>query len=475
MILAPAIALVLLTILGLTLPHPVPGQFGIGYGAALSEFVAIEGVQAVFYAWACCLVRRGKTSLWLILGTAGLLRVLVVAWPPFLSNDLYRYIWDGWVELAGINPYRYLPVDQHIAFLRDTAVYPNINRATYAHTIYPPAAEMFFAASAGLVRLAHLPPVLGLKLSMLAVEALGIWAMVKLLTAARLPRAWVLIYAWNPVPVWEFAGSGHVDALVVGMFALALLWAGTGQRRLAMAALAGAVLAKFLPVIFFPALWRRWDVWAAGLFVAVILLAYVPYLGVGLGVFGFLSGYTQQEHLSSGTGVYWLNVIGLLIPLSKIVTVTYFAVLAMILGLLAARMMFAPAPSVTLMCQRCLLLGGIAMAGLSPHFSWYYPFLLVPAVIAPSAAAIYLVTSSGLLYLDPSHTGLFWQSFVFIPAIVIAGFARPPSDTPERKPFFFEPRRRPDADCAAKIAPSSGRENQKTSVKLARGGETSAV
>jgi hypothetical protein len=418
-------ALLVLTAIGLAIPHPVPGQFGIGYGPALSEFVAVEAVQGLVYATACWLVLRRGASVWFILGTAAALRLMVAVFPPFLSNDLYRYIWDGWVQLAGINPYRYLPVDQHLAFLRDNEVYPNINRATYAHTIYPPFAELFFALSAFVTRLVHLPAVLGLKISLLAAEGVGMWAMTKLLDRAALPRAGILIYAWNPVPIWEFAGSGHVDALVICTLALALLWASTGRQRLAMVALAGAVLAKFLPILLLPALWRRWDFWALAVFAAIILLAYLPYLGVGLGVFGFLSGYTQQEHLSSGTGIFLLNVLDLILPLSKLVTALYFAALALLLAVLGARMVFVPPPSIRTLCRNCLLLGGIAMIGLSPHFSWYYPFLLMPAVIAPSIAIIYLVTASGLLYLDPSHTGLFWQSFLFLPTILLAALELP--------------------------------------------------
>jgi len=439
-----SIALLVLTAIGLAIPHPVPGQFGIGYGPALSEFVAVQAVQGLIYALACWLVLRRGASVWLILCTAAALRLIVVVFPPFLSNDLYRYIWDGWVQLAGINPYRYLPVDQHLAFLRDTIVYPNINRATYAHTIYPPFAELFFALSAGLVRLAHLPAVLGLKFSLLAAEGIGIWAMTKLLDQARLPRAGILIYAWNPVPIWEFAGNGHVDVLVVCTLAVALRWVSTGRQRLAMVALAGAVLAKFLPILLLPALWRRWDFWALAVFAAVIVLAYLPYLGVGLGVFGFLSGYTQQEHFYSGTGIFLLNVLGLILPLSTPVTALYFAALALLLAVLGARVVFAPPPSIQTLCRNCLVLGGIAMIGLSPHFSWYYPFLLVPAVIAPCAASIYLVTASGFLYLDPSHTGLFWQSFLFLPTILLAVLERAGLTTPRSKSFlrsFFSKKR----------------------------------
>ena len=61
---------------------------------------------------------------------------------------MYRYVWDGRVQLAGINPYRYVPAADQLAFLRDAAVYPNINRAEYAHTVYPPVAQAIFALAA---------------------------------------------------------------------------------------------------------------------------------------------------------------------------------------------------------------------------------------------------------------------------------------------------------------------------------------
>ena len=225
--------------------------------------------------------------------------------PPFLSNDMYRYIWDGWVQGAGINPYRFIPADPHLAFLRDAAVFPNINRADYAHTIYPPAAEMIFFLVSGTAKLLAVPPVLAMKVFMLGFEGVGIWAMLQLLDLAGLPRARILIYAWNPVTVWEFAGSGHVDAIAICFIALALLAVCKGLRGWGAAALAAAVLTKFLPVILLPALWRRWDWKFAAIFIAVIALLYAPYLGVGKAVLGFLGGYGAQEGIDSGQGIFF--------------------------------------------------------------------------------------------------------------------------------------------------------------------------
>lgn len=421
-----AVLLLGLTAFGLTLPQPVIGQFGIGYGRALDQFVALACAEGLIYFAAVALVLRVKASaqtLWIIFGCAAALRLMVVVFPPFLSNDMYRYIWDGWVQAAGINPYRYIPDDSHLAFLRDAAVFPNINRASYAHTIYPPAAEMIFLAASRLGALLSLPPVLAMKLAMLGMEAIGIWAMVRLLDLAGLPRARILIYAWNPLPVWEFAGSGHVDAIAICFIALALLAVCRNRTGWGAAALAGAVLTKFLPLILLPALWRRWDWKFAAVFIAVIVLLYMPYLGAGKAVLGFLGGYSAQEGIDSGHGIFPLSVLGLLIPLPAHASALYLLLLALVLlGLGLAMLARPPAgvAAVQTVARRALLLGCVFMVGLSPHYPWYYCWLLIPACIVPWPSVLYLVTASVLLYLNPVHTRLFWPAFLYGPFVLLA-------------------------------------------------------
>jgi hypothetical protein len=408
--------LVLLTILGLTLPQPLIGQFGIGYGIQLDHFVTLACVQGVFYVAAVILLLKTKAraTLWPILLVATLMRVPPLLAPPFLSNDMYRYIWDGWVQAAGINPYRYIPANPHLAFLRDTIIYPNINRATYAHTIYPPAAELIFWAVTRL----PLPAMFGMKLCLLGFEALGVFAILRLLDTARLPRSRILIYAWNPLPVWEFASSGHVDALTIAFIACALWLAATCRPGRAAGALAAATLTKFLPLILLPALWRRGDWRFAAIFTVVIIALYLPYLSAGTGVFGFLSGYQTQEGIANGSGVFLAQALSL----PPAATKTYLIGLAAILIGLAAFMAVSHADPADprRIAGRFMRLAGVLMLGLSPHYPWYYAWLLIPACILPAPSILYLATFSPLLYLNPTHTKLFWPAFVYGPFIALA-------------------------------------------------------
>jgi hypothetical protein len=418
--------LLALTCIGLALPNPAPGQFGIGYGAALHWFVFVACAQGVIYFGAVALIlRHPGQKLWPILAVAFLLRATVLVFPPFLSNDIYRYIWDGWVQAAGINPYRYIPDDPHLAFLRDTAVFPHINRAAYAPTIYPPAAQMVFFCAANLGRLAELPPVFAMKLAMVLLEATGIWATLRLLDQAGLPRQRILIYAWNPLPIWEFAGSGHVDALAICFIALALLAAGTARGLRSAILLAAAVLTKFLPAVLLPALWQRRDRRFAAAFGLTILLLYLPYLGAGAKVLGFLGGYGQQEGIDSGHGIVLLAALSRLIPLPAFAPAGYLALLAAVLLAIGWWMLTHPLPPpgparTQTIARRSLLLGGVLLAGISPHYPWYYAWLLVPACLLPAPSALYLATASFLLYLNPTHAKLLWPTLLYAPFAALA-------------------------------------------------------
>src|SRR5262245_18276567 len=83
----------------------------------LNRFIAAALLQGAVWSVAAIFVVRGgvRPSLALVLATAALMRLGALAAPVYLSDDIYRYIWDGRVQAAGINPYRYIPDDAELA------------------------------------------------------------------------------------------------------------------------------------------------------------------------------------------------------------------------------------------------------------------------------------------------------------------------------------------------------------------------
>ena len=139
-----------------------------------------------------------------ILVVAAILRAIVLPIAP-ISTDINRYVWDGRVQAAGINPYRFLPADPALQSLRDDDIYPEINRKTYARTIYPPLDQVVFYL---VTRVSE--DLTAMKAAMLAFDALAIWALLRLLKSRDVPASRILIYAWHPVPIWEFSIAAGV-------------------------------------------------------------------------------------------------------------------------------------------------------------------------------------------------------------------------------------------------------------------------
>lgn len=391
----------------------------------LAAFIIVVLVQGAVWATAAAMVTRGgdRPGLMLILATAVLLRLGALAAPVFLSDDIIRYIWDGRVQAAGINPYRYVPNDPDLAALRDEAVFWHINRGNYAPTIYPPVAQMSFL-------LAHSfgESVLATKLVFVAIEAIGISALLALLRAAGAPTENILLYAWHPLPIWEIAGSGHVDAVMVAFVALALAGAVTGRRAWSGAALAAATLVKFFPVVLVPALWRPfrpnhgrsnfgdWR-WPAA-FIAVIVAAYLPYIDVGARVFGFLPGYAGEENLASGSGFWLLDIARRAVPVPLAAYLGGAAAIMAGLSIGALRRSADPRSSL----PWAATLGTAALTFASPHYPWYFVWLVALLTAAPWWPAWWLTLTAVLLYWDakPGYVPL-WVEFTLYGGFVILG------------------------------------------------------
>ena len=395
------------------------------------------------YAAAVWLVPRigaGRGALWTVLAAAVVMRVVTVIAPPLLSTDLYRYVWDGRVQTAGINPYVYIPADPALTALRDTgvgvgAIYPNINRAEFAPTIYPPAAQAIFLAVATIWS-----GLWGMKAAMLLLDTVAIGCAVAMLRSAGYAPARVLVYAWNPLVVWEFAGGGHIDAAATAFTAMALLAAIRLRPALAGAALGLAVLSKLLPLALVPAFWRprhapRWDWRVPVTCGVVIVLGYACYARAGLKVFGYLPGYAAEEDLA-GQGAFLLRLLGP-VPGGGLIYAALCAAgllaLAASIGLRRTLPVDRAARAIV-MARDVLWLGAATMVALSPHYPWYFAGLALPAVLAPVPAVLWLTLSAPVLYLDHGHDEVVWPALVFLPfaALLIRDLLRPKETTDVR-------------------------------------------
>ena len=358
-------------------------------------FLKLVGVQALLYVaagWLCLRGRDSRSVLIIGLVFAALLRLSILFSPPYLSDDLYRYVWDGRVQAAGVNPYRYIPADQSLVGLRDEKIYTKINRRDYARTIYPPVAEAIYFLTTRASE-----SVTWMKATMVGFEAIAIWAIIQLLVSLGLPRQRILIYAWHPLVVWEFAGSGHLDAIAIAFMALALLARRKNMETATGVTLACAALVKFFPLVLLPALYKRWS-WKMPLaFAITIVVAYLPYLSVGpRAAIGYLPGYASEQGLISGEQFYVLSMARKLLG-ANVPTAAFIIFAFVLMSAIAVWVLLRDRGGDSYLRRAALMATAVTVL-FAPHFSWYFAWLAPFLCFVPVVSLFYLTVASLVLY-----------------------------------------------------------------------------
>ena len=288
-------------------------------------------------SWALAAHRRLARPVLTVVLAAAVVQVPGLLAPPRTSTDAYRYVWDGRVQLAGVSPYRYAPLDDRLAPLRDPLLFPGLGPAQRSGyrttalpqdrpgllrfsgndsrvrinrprvpTIYPPVAQAWFTAVAAVTPWALGTTGLQLASALLAVLVAALLA--RLLQRRRRDPRLALVWAWSPTVAVEASGGAHVDVLATALVVLAVGTAGAVTRRRWLPLLTGLLLGlaaavKLTPLVLLPAFtplgrtrpapWRALVPAATAL--GTLALAYLPHLlTAGALVLGYLPGYLEE-------------------------------------------------------------------------------------------------------------------------------------------------------------------------------------
>jgi len=202
----------------------------------------------VWWLRRCLAHTASSTTRWMIVGIVMggvVFRLTLVGLTPTLSDDIYRYLWDGRVQLAGIDPYRYAPNDAALAWLR-TDEWQRLNHPDIP-TVYPPLMQGAFRLAAWLS-----PTVLMQKAVFVICDLLLVGVLPFLLVRWGISPLMSLIYAWHPLVVIEVAGSGHNDVLGALCLVVGLSLWHQHRRAVGTMVLALGFLAKFVTVLLWP-------------------------------------------------------------------------------------------------------------------------------------------------------------------------------------------------------------------------------
>lgn len=273
----------------------------LGYGVQRSEFVHLLGLYAAFfalYAWLVFGAALSAPQLRFFIGLGIFLRVLLLFGIPNLSDDVFRFIWDGRLIANGIHPFAHPPIwfseQQFWPEGLTPALFERLNSPEY-YTVYPPVSQGVFALAAWVSPHSLLGAVVCLKVFLLLCELGSIWILYRnRLEGARFSAP--LLYALNPLLLLEVSGNCHFEGAAIFFLLAALQALRSGQGAGAAAGKSGlygsAVLlalstaTKLVPLLFVPLVWR-WLGWKKGgqfvlVYTLVMVALFLPLLDIGL-------------------------------------------------------------------------------------------------------------------------------------------------------------------------------------------------
>ncbi len=314
----------------------VPWTIALYLVAALGFFLAVWWNELHPIPWR-----------WIIV-IALVVRLLMLTTSPTLSDDVYRYLWEGHLLTEGVSPYD-APVNDPTLDRYETPIRSLVNNPTLSSP-YLPAAHAVFGMGALVL---PLKPIV-IQLIMVGFELLAAAGLLALLKLTEIPRKRIILWVWNPLVIVEVAHGAHLDAMMVALSVAALVFTldprfGSSRRGLALApiALALATLTRPIPGLLFVVLFWRWTWTQRMAYVTAVIGAIVPFgiwSGFGLGgepadagVFGSSRVYSQSFRFNSA--IYqsletWVSGRGLddrgwnePIALTRILVVAVFAIM----------------------------------------------------------------------------------------------------------------------------------------------------
>ncbi|MEZ5014750.1 MAG: hypothetical protein R2794_10710 [Chitinophagales bacterium] len=191
-----------------------------------------------------------------------LIRFILLFCMPNLTDDFYRFVWDGRITWSGGNPYAFTPYqllqnnyDNNSIHGLNKILYNQLNSKEY-FTIYPPLCQGLFAWSAALSANNVMLQVLWLKFFLFLFECGTVLMLGKVLRDMQLPVYLQFLYILNPLVILELSANIHLESLMI-FFLLLAIWALVRKRTLLSAVVFGvAIGVKMWPLMFLPLLFR---------------------------------------------------------------------------------------------------------------------------------------------------------------------------------------------------------------------------
>ena len=290
----------------------------LAYFTERTETALLLGTYSALFAMHL-LLTKSILSYNYIIAFGILFRIVFLFSLPNLSDDFYRFFWDGVLIDNKINPFHYLPreiIENQAITIQalTTGLFESLNSPDY-YSVYPPVCQFSFWIAVSFSNADLKVSVLIMKIFMLLAELGSIYILSRLLKAYKMRREYIFFYVLNPLLIIELVGNIHFEALMIFFILLSTHLIQKGRFVSSASVFALAISTKLIPLLMLPFFLKRLKLKKTVFFyiiaIGVSALTFLPFFGSELiyGLGSSISLYFQKFEFNASV-FYIIREIG---------------------------------------------------------------------------------------------------------------------------------------------------------------------
>ncbi|WP_139956790.1 glycosyltransferase 87 family protein [Flavicella sediminum] len=281
------------------------------YDLHRSEFVKLLFLYSILFTAFIKLVVDNKKNTSFLLGAAILFRLILLVATPNLSDDFYRFIWDGRMIWEGLNPYLYLPESNTRLVPEGQELYKGMGSMNGSHyTCYPPINQLTFLVPAIVFSKNLVGSTIVMRLLIIAADIGTFYFGKKLLRHFKQSEHQIFFYLLNPFVILELTGNLHFEGVMLFFLAASLYYLFTNKWVLSALLFALSVSVKLIPLLFLPVFLKKLGFKKAVFYYVLVgglnLLFFIPFLSQAL-VDNFMSSiHLYFQNFEFNASIYYI-------------------------------------------------------------------------------------------------------------------------------------------------------------------------